>query len=192
MLPSEMSIADVDGTLLRGLHLSSVRWDDETTVVYVESIRTQFELLPLLRRNLKVSVLDVQNVEVAIGDQPESDADEPPFALDLPLTVSLEAASIQDIRVAFDNDEYLLDHLKLAGRLSGPDLDLSEFSIASDLGDLELSGNVRLAHSYKASADGTWALRMAEQPSLAGRIELRGDISRYDIQHVLTAPHAIT
>ena len=192
MLPSEMSIADVDGTLLRGLHLSSVRWDNETTVVYVESIRTQFELLPLLRRNLNVSVLDVQNVDVAIGDQPESDVDEPPFALDLPITVSLDAASIQDIRVAFDNDEYLLDHVKLAGHMSGPDLDLSEFSIASDLGDLELSGKVRLGRSYKASANGTWALRMAEQPSLAGRIELRGDISRYDIQHVLTAPHAIT
>ncbi|MDH3417271.1 MAG: hypothetical protein OEM64_13260, partial [Gammaproteobacteria bacterium] len=192
LLPSEMSIADVDGTLLRSLHLSSVRWDDETTVVYVKSVRTQFEMLPLLRRNLKVSVLDVQNVDVAIGVQPESNVDEPPFALDLPITVSLDAASIQNIRVAFDNDEYVLDQVKLAGRLSGPDLDLSEFSIASDLGDLDLSGNVRLAHAYEASAEGTWALRMAEQPSLAGRIELRGDMSRYDIQHVLTAPHAIT
>jgi translocation and assembly module TamB len=192
MLPSEMSIAGVDGTLFRGLHLNSVRWHNETLTVSVDSIRTQFELLPLLGRNLNVSVLDVQNVDMVIADLPESDPDEPPFALDLPITVSLDAASIQDIRVAFDDDEYLLDHVSLAGRLSGPDLDLSELSIASDLGDFQLSGNVRLAHSYNAFVDGTWTLRMPEQPSLAGRIELSGDISRYEIQHALTAPHAIT
>ncbi len=66
-LPHGLSVESLDGTLLRGLQLSSVRWDDESLSVSIDRVHTQFALLPLLRRNLDVSVLDVQTVAVTIG-----------------------------------------------------------------------------------------------------------------------------
>ncbi len=191
-LPSQMSIASLDGTLLRGLQLSSIRWDDDSLSISIESVHTQFALMPLLRRNLNVSALDVQTVAVMVGDLPESDAAEAPFAVDLPLTVLLDAASIRDVRVEIGYEEYLIDSIDLGGRMSGSDLNISEFDVASDLGGLALSGNVRLASPYTASADGRWTLQMPEQPPLAGQIDLRGDSSRYEIQHTLTAPYKIS
>ena len=191
-LPSQMSIASLDGTLLRGLQLRSIRWDDDSLSISIDSVHTQFALMPLLRRNLNVSALDVQTVAVMVGDLPESDAAEAPFAVDLPLTVLLDAASIRDVRVEFGDEEYLIDSIDLGGRMSGPDIDISEFDIASDLGELAVSGNVRLAGPYTASVDGRWALQMPEQPPLAGQINLRGDSSHYEIQHTLTAPYKIS
>ncbi len=191
-LPSQMSIASLDGTLLRGLQLRSIRWDDDSLSISIDSVHTQFALMPLLRRNLNVSALDVQTVAVMVGDLPESDAAEAPFAVDLPLTVLLDAASIRDVRVEIGDEEYLIDSIDLGGRMSGSDLDIAELDVASNLGELALSGNVRLASPYAASADGRWALQMPEQPPLAGQINLRGDSSRYEIQHTLTAPYKIS
>ena len=62
-LPSQMSIASLDGTLLHGLQLSSIRWDDDSLSISVDSVHTQFALLPLLRRNLDISVFDAHTVK---------------------------------------------------------------------------------------------------------------------------------
>lgn len=191
LLPNELSIASIDGTLLRGLQLNSMNWNDASLLISVDRVRTQFKLLPLLRRNLVVSLLDVQAVTAVVADRAESDAVAAAFALDLPITVSLDASSIKDVRVQIDDSEYLIDQISLSGRMSGPDLEISDFSVASDLGDVELSGNVRLSSPYETSVDGLWTLRMPEQPSLAGQLVLRGDSSQYDIQHDLTAPYSI-
>jgi translocation and assembly module TamB len=190
-LPSQMSIAGLDGTLLQGLQLSSIRWDDDSLSISVDSVHTQFALLPLLRRNLDISVFDAHTVKVMVGDLPEGGAAEAPFAVDIPLTVLLDAASIRDVRVEIDDEEYLIDSIDLGGRMSGSDLDISKFDVASNLGELAISGNVRLADPYTASVNGRWALQIPEQPRLDGQINLRGDSSRYDIQHSLTAPYKI-
>ena len=190
-LPSQMSIAGLDGTLLQGLQLSSIRWDDDSLSISVDSVHTQFALLPLLRRNLDISVFDAHTVKVMVGDLPEGGAAEAPFAVDIPLTVLLDAASIRDVRVEIDDEEYLIDSIDLGGRMSGSDLDISKFDVASNLGELAISGNVRLADPYTASVNGRWALQIPEQPRLDGQINLRGDSSRYDIQHTLTAPYKI-
>ena len=190
-LPSQMSIAGLDGTLLQGLQLSSIRWDDDSLSISVDSVHTQFALLPLLRRNLDISVFDAHTVKVMVGDLPEGDAAEAPFAVDIPLTVLLDAASVRDVRVEIDDEEYLIDSIDLGGRMSGSDLDISKFDVASNLGELAISGNVRLADPYTASVNGRWALQIPEQPRLDGQINLRGDSSRYDIQHTLTAPYKI-
>ncbi|MDH3431125.1 MAG: translocation/assembly module TamB domain-containing protein [Gammaproteobacteria bacterium] len=191
VLPGEISIASVDGTLLRGVQLNSINWHDASLLISVDSVRTQFELRPLLRRNLIVSLLDVRVVSVSVADRSDSDRDTESFALDLPIDVSLAGASITDIRVQIDDSEYRIDQIKLGGRLSGPELDLEIFSVGSDLGDIELSGNMRLASPYESSLDGLWTLRMPEQPSLAGHLVLSGNSSRYEIQHDLTEPYAI-
>ena len=190
-LPSQMSIAGLDGTLLHGLQLSSIRWDDDSLSISIDRVHTQFALLPLLRRNLDISVFDVQTVKVVVGDRPERDAAEAPFAIDIPLTVLLDAASIKDVRVEIGDQEYLIDSIDLGGRMSGSNLDISALDVASNLGELALSGNARLADPYAASVDGRWALQMPEQPALTGQINLRGDSSRYEIQHSLTAPYNI-
>jgi len=190
-LPSQMSIASLDGTLLHGLQLSSIRWDDDSLSISIDRVHTQFALLPLLRRNLDISVFDIQAVTVVVGDRPAGDAAEAPFAVDIPLTVLLDAASIKDVRVEVGDQEYLIDSIDLGGRMSGSNVDISAFDVASNLGELALSGNVRLADPYAASVDGRWALQMPEQPALTGQINLRGDSSRYEIQHSLTAPYRI-
>ncbi len=190
-LPPQMSIASLDGTLLSGLQLNSLRWDDDSLSISIDSVHTKFALLPLLRRSLSISALNVRTVEVMIGDPSESDAAQGPVAIELPITVALDAASIRDVRIQIADEEYLIDSIALGGRMSGSHLHISEFDAASNLGEIAFSGNAHLASPYTASVNGRWALQLPGKPPLAGQMQLRGDNSRYEIQHTLSSPYKI-
>lgn len=191
-LPGALQITEVHGTLLRGIDFRDVRWNDDTVDVLVDRFDTQFELLPLLKRRVQVSKLDIRNVNVLVRDTPSSDTGGPPFSLDLPIALQIGSASIKDARIETDGNELIIEQVWLGGELSGSSLRIDRLDINSELGDISLSGHGRLSGAYPATATAAWDLRLPDQAPLSGIIRVRGDTSRYELEHDLDAPYAIS
>ena len=191
LLPSALQIAEVEGTLINGVHFRSVSWTDETVTVSVDQIHTRFELLPLLRRQVRVNRLDVRNVDVVVHERPASVGNSAPFSLDLPITLLIETASITNAHVATGAGDLAIEQIWLSGQLSGSALQIDRLDVQSELGDISLSGDTRLTGDYSARTDGSWELRLPNQAPMSGNFRMQGDTSRYDIKHDLTAPYEI-
>jgi autotransporter translocation and assembly factor TamB len=191
LLPAQLSIGEVSGTLLDGVELNTTSWTDEQQTVRVNRLATEFALLPILRRELRIGDLDIQGVEVNLVEQPPTDDAGEPFSLDLPLVVTIDNATIANIQVDSNDIQLVIDRIELAGSLSGSDLQIRRLTVQSDLGDLTATASGRLAHPYTANANASWTLRLPEQPAMSGTLRLHGDAAKYNLTHELRDPYAI-
>ncbi len=191
LLPAQMSIGEVSGTLLDGVALKTTSWTDEQQTVRVNLLATDFALLPILRREIRIGDLDIQGVEILLRDRPPKDDPGEPFALDLPLAVTVDNATITNIQVDSSDNRLVIDRVELAGSLSGSDLQIRRLAVQSELGDLTATASGRLAHPFNANATAAWTLRLPEQPAMSGTLRLRGDAARYNVNHELLDPYAI-
>jgi translocation and assembly module TamB len=191
LLPAQMSIGEVSGTLLDGVALKTTSWTDEQQTVRVNLLATDFALLPILRREIRIGELDIQGVEILLRDRPPKDDPDEPFALDLPLAVTVDNATITNIQVDSSDMQLVIDRVELAGSLSGSDLQIRRLAVQSELGDLTATASGRLAHPFNANATAAWTLRLPEQPAMSGTLRLRGDAARYNVNHELLDPYAI-
>ena len=191
LLPAQMSIGEVSGTLLDGVALTTTSWTDEQQTVRVNRLATDFALLPILRRELRIGDLDIQGVEILLRDRPPADDPGETFSLDLPLAVIVDNATITNIQVDSSDSQLVIDRVELAGSLSGSDLQIRRLAVQSELGDLTATAAGRLAHPFNANATAAWTLRLPEQPAMSGTLRLRGDTAQYNVTHELLDPYAI-
>lgn len=192
LLSAELQFAEVDGTLLTGVTFRSIGWNDETVSVSVDQLTTQLKLLPLLRRQLRISNLDIRSVAVLVREGPPGAIDSAPFSIDVPISILIEKASVQDAHVVTVDRELVIEQVWLNGQLSGSALQIDRLEIQSELGDIDLSGNAHLTTPYPATATAAWELRLPHQAPMSGIFQLRGDTSRYEIEHDLNAPYEIS
>jgi translocation and assembly module TamB len=191
MLPPALQIAEVDGTLLKGVDFRAVSWTDENIQLSVDQLNTQVDLWPLLRRQVRIKNLDLRNVDIVVSEGPPADTDSGDFSLDLPVTLRIDAASIRKIRIVTGGSEFDIEEARLTGQLSGSALQIDRLEIKSTLADISLSGNAALIGDYPASAIAAWELRLQDQPPMSGMLRLQGNAARYIIEHDLDAPYEI-
>lgn len=190
-LPAALSIESVDGTFLKGLQFRNTAWQDPSATASVAELATHVELLPLLKREIRITQLALQSVVVTVSERAESAEASDPFSVDIPVKLQLENGSIESLRIATPDGEFLVDRILLAGELSGSSLDVRRFDLQSSLADIALSADVQLTGSYRVHASAGWELRPQNQAPLSGILDVRGDASRYEIQHDLDAPYAV-
>lgn len=150
-----LSIQGVEGSLLGGLRVDGLRWDDGRTVVRAERVDAELALLPLLGGRIALHALAADGVAVAIGAAPAADgeaADAAPVALPnlaierlqltrVALDVGARRAALDraTARLAMGGTRIALDDLALAapeGRIDGRlaiDLDRAPWLAGSDL-----------------------------------------------------------
>lgn len=191
LLPAQLSIGEISGTLRDGVVLDRASWTDEQQTVRVNRLATDFALLPLLRRELNIGDLDTQGVEILLFERPPKEDAGEPFSLDLPLTVTVDNAAIGNIRIDSGDLHLVIDRIELAGGLSGSDLQIRRLTVQSELGDLTATAAGRLAHPYDANANANWTLRLPEQPAMSGTLRLRGNAAQYNLNHELLDPYAV-
>lgn len=190
-LPSALQIDEVNGTLIRGLNFRSLSWTDAAAIVTVAELDTGFELMPMLRREVRIIELDLRDVDVSVREGPTSETDSAPFSVDLPIALRIESASITNAHLTAGDNEVVIKKILLSGGLSGSSLQIESFDLQSELGDISLSGDAVLNSTYATNAIAAWELRLPEQPPLSGVLKLRGDSSRYEVAHDLDVPYEI-
>ena len=188
LLPPSLQIKAVEGTVLEGIDLRSASWTDEQVQVSVELLHTKFELLPLLRRQVRINRLDVRNVDVNVSAGSSTESDGAPFSIDLPVAILIEAASVSNAHIATSGGDLEIQRIELSGQLSGSALKIGRLEVQSELGDINLSGDVRLTGAYPAALSAAWKLQMPDLPPMSGNIRLQGDSVGYEIEHNLNTP----
>ncbi|MDH3578423.1 MAG: translocation/assembly module TamB domain-containing protein [Gammaproteobacteria bacterium] len=191
LLPRALQIAEVNGTLLKGVDFRSVNWTDETVQVSIGQLDTQVDLWPLLGRQVRIRNLDLRNVDVVVSEGPRDDYDGGDFSLDLPITLRIDTASVQKIHITTGDSKFAIEEAWLAGQLSGSALQIDRLEIHSELADISLSGNAALSGDYPANATAAWEVRLQDQAPMSGMLRLRGNAARYVLEHHLDAPYEI-
>ncbi|MBT8086561.1 MAG: translocation/assembly module TamB domain-containing protein [Gammaproteobacteria bacterium] len=191
LLPAELSIDEVNGTVADGLVFQGLGWTDPAITVTVAALDAKVELSPLLRREVSISRLRVRNVDVLVGESDADKADTGPVTVDIPIALQISDAVVENTRVVSDGNDIVIAIIKLGGRLSGSDLEIDRLEVQSDLADIGLSGNARLAGAYPVSANAAWEMRLQDRPPLSGVLKLDGDSSSYAITHDLDAPYEV-
>lgn len=193
-LPDELELDPPTGTLLRGVHVAAVHWRDDALQVSIDDLVVNIELLPLFTGRIVVRALDVERVDVQLTATEAAETPDPPAGLpeiDLPVDLSLTAASIRNLTIRSANFVRTINEIRLAARMDGPDLELDEFRVLSTWLDITLSGHGRLAGRYPADIRSNWQWAVTEDLRLAGELRLEGDLRRYTLQHQLTGPVAV-
>lgn len=190
-LPQALSIESVNGSLLKGLQFRSVGWNDGTAGVAVAELDTEVELLALFKREVRISGLTIRNVDVQIAERPAKTDDSGPVAVDIPIVLRIDNASIEGARLAFAGNDIAIREIRLDGQLSGSDLTIDRLELHSELGDIGLSGSAQLSGNYPARANVAWELRLPDQLPVSGILKLQGELSRYEIESDLDAPYEI-
>lgn len=189
--PDALRVDQVSGTLLRTLEFRNVEWRDPAVDVTVAEIATTLELMPLFRREVRITSLTIGDVDIALGDGEPRETDPAPFSIDLPISLQLITAAINDVRIATSDSEFAINTVRLGGALEGSELSIRRFDLQSSQADIALSGQAQLSGDLPLDAHAAWELRLQDQPALSGLLRLRGDTTRYEVEHDLDAPYAV-
>ena len=188
LVPEQLEVAGIRGTLLRGVELYSISWRDDAMQAKADLLFVRVELWPLLQRQVNVAQIDVSGVKVVVATAPSDDAPGEPFVVDLPVDLDVDVATLVDARISVNDNTLSISRLDLSGQLEGSTLSIRQFALRSALGDVDLTGHGTLADTYRASATATWELRLPDRPILSGDLTLRGDSASYQVTHSLSSP----
>ena len=185
LLPENIRVEGVEGTLAGPLELRGIRYSDEAQQISIDSLRLEWRPQALFTGTLKVISLDVTGVEVITTDQ--SASAEPVQLPDiiLPIRVNLERARIQDVRMGIAGAEPvpLFSQLELGLELVGSGLNLHRLEL--ELPDIRLSaaGTLALSGDYPLQMRVDWRYSGLPGEPLTGDGALSGDLKRLEIRH---------
>ncbi|MBN1240120.1 MAG: translocation/assembly module TamB domain-containing protein [Gammaproteobacteria bacterium] len=193
LLPGELSVADVDGTLLTGLVLADVHYDSESVTARFDSLRLEPALAELLEGRVVLEQLIVRDGTVRLTAP--ADGEQTPVASDgaftipgIPDYVALHAMRVENVAVEVAGVPIRVTHL--AGSLKGPEVTVDALMLDAETFSLDaamraavtegaasgsITGNLVLpSEAAQAAADGRGAASDAASPSLAfdGRFDV--------------------
>jgi translocation and assembly module TamB len=188
--PGQLSLGKAGGTLLRGLRLESLAWEDETLEIAAAGVMIDIDLLPLLSRRLDVHRLAVSRFELRLEAREDEQAGGG-AEVNLPVAISVDDASIGEILVWRSGSEFSFSNTGFSASLDGPRLEVSALTTSGYGLDVDASGRIRLAGNMPLRLDGSWRQQAPASPGLAGMLQLRGNLAEVDVVHDLRAPFAV-
>ncbi len=191
VLPEGLTLGDSQGALLRGVRIRSIEWVSDPLEILAEDVYVDLKLSPLISRIVAIDELDVARIDIRTFAGEDATATSEPVSIDLPVDLSIAAASLRNITVQTNALKRSIDELRLVGGLRGSDLDVALLSLRSPWLTLDLEGSVQLSGDYAARLEADWRWAASEDLTLAGRLALDGDLRRYDLDHALQAPLAV-
>lgn len=193
-LPEALTLGTPQGSLLGGLSLDSLRWQDDRVDVTVTGIESDLELVPLIDRQLRFAYLQIASVDVVVAES-EPEPDEPsaePFELNLPVDIRVDSLVVGPVSITAPGFERQIDSVDAALSTSGSRLFVDRFDASASWADLSLNGNLRLAGRYAATLDARWRYDLSPEYPLAGALSVSGNRERYELTHGLSSPYEIS
>jgi translocation and assembly module TamB len=191
-LPPALELDAVQGSLLRGISIDSLRWRTDSADILVRGLSFDIELRPLFRRNVVIRSLVAQSVEAVLvpAGSPGDDAGGD-FAVDLPVGLAVGDALIRRINITRGDFERRIDSVELAAALHGPGLQIDRFRLTSSWLTLGVQGKLRLAPAYRADLVIDWRLRDLAERDFAGQLRVDGNAGAWGVEHALKQPVAV-
>ncbi len=190
-LPQELTIGEIRGTLVSGIDVASLDWNSETVDVAIRDLFIRVEVARLLSRQLAVRSLDVGELDVVSRSAGETESTGALPSIDLPIEVSLDASSLRKLTFTNEDSTQALDEIQVSASMKGARLDVTRLVVRSSWLSADLDGRLTLAGDYPGRIRLHWKWSQSPSQEFTGQLEARGDLRRYDVEHVLQLPHEV-
>ncbi len=193
MSDGAISVAHARGHLLGPLDLSGVRYDDgKDTRVTIGKIHLTLRAWPLLRGQLRVGDLQVDDVLVSLPQNPPPSDTNSTFSLDPPVDIWLDRAQVTAVRVSRGAQVlFAANTLDLRGSWTGAGLQLQQLDLHAPEGRVNLQGTLALGEGYRTNSQLSFAWNIGST-AYAGALVAHSNGRRAQLAFALSRPTSIT
>lgn len=192
-LPAELELGSASGSFSGDVCLASINWSSESLDVEIRDACVEIEVARLLSRHLAVRSLNVEKIAIVSRPVPDAGSSGELPSIKSALQISIDSSSLRNLSLEREQLTRVIDDIRFSGTLSGSNLDVSRLVLRSNWLNVDLDGSIELADLYRSKLDLDWQWTESPSLQLKGRLSLRGDMQRYELEHDLDAPqHLIT
>ncbi|MEA3303144.1 MAG: translocation/assembly module TamB domain-containing protein [Pseudomonadota bacterium] len=187
LLPADVSIQQIDGTLLDSLTLAGIQFSAPPHQGSLKKAHLQWQPAALLKRKIHIVDLTVDGLLLDIGETESSS--EPAQIPQLPMAIDLDSVSISNTEVTLQGETHRIDSIELSAHTRKNNFIVESLSVSAEpLKQAALKGEISLLAPYPLDFSFNWEGDLAETGLLKGEGALQGDLDALTLDHRLTAP----
>ena len=187
--PVDISIGEIEGTLLSGVILSELEVVLKNDRLTVGSLTVRWNPNDVFRGAVTFGELVATNVRYVRGEPNTDDADTGGFSA--PIRIIVRRASVDSLVLEAEDGALVFDDTVFALQLVEDRLLVHELSTRVEDVDVQAQGELRLAEDLSLSAEFTWS-RATEDYEARGEGTLNGTLSRLAVHHELFEPFQLS
>jgi translocation and assembly module TamB len=181
-----------EGTLLRGMQLDDVAYDDGSSLVRAQRLAFAWQPWRLLDATLVLDSVEIRGLrhQTRVTGAPLTEEELRSMLFELPISVALREFRVDDIEVrGTDGAVTVLDSVAGAAALDGDALTLTALDVRQD--DAHITGDLRLAQDLGLSGTLEWQV-LYDGQTYAGTLVAGGSLRQLELTHELTQPAPVS
>jgi translocation and assembly module TamB len=185
-----LSWAQADGTLMSGMRLADIAFDNGDSLVRVGRVEFAWQPWRLLDGSLvldRVDIADLRQQTRVASDSTMSEQELRDMLFSLPIAIELRAFRVDGIEVMQPTGAITaIDMVSGAAQLNSSALTLSNIDVRQ--GAARVGGNVQLASTLALSGNVSWQQQQYEGLALSGELTVAGTLQQPQLVHELQQP----
>jgi translocation and assembly module TamB len=180
IVPGEIAVGRVDGSVARGLVLTNVSYESPELTATVARLAVDARLGALLDGRVVLSRLAAERGTVTLRESSAAAAEppgEPPALPVIPGWLAVQSLQIRDVAFAAGVDTVIAE---LVASVTGPQIEIEALEAQVAGGRIEARGDARLGADAAARIDGSWTMPASPGQDAAGagdtRVELAAEV----------------
>ncbi len=189
--PGEVSVGTIKGSLMDGVVLHKVRYNDGTREVFIAEAAITIKLAALVRKQLIVTSLNISNVTFK-ELQPTSSSSVTEFPqITLPIPLHLKEAVVEsvDITQLATKEKIHLQKLSLKHfSMVGNHLQVESLNVLQEQVAVKLKGELRTTGDYPLHISSAYRIKLDHYPQISGNAIIKGHLLDCLIKSNITKP----
>ncbi len=191
LLPVDVSIQQIDGTLLDSLTLTDIQFSAAPHSGTLKKAHLQWRPAALLKRKIHIVDLTIDGLALDIGETESSS--EPAQIPQLPVAIDLDSVRITNTEVMLQGKTHHIDSIELSAHTFENRIVVESLSVSAEpVKQAALKGEISLLAPYPLDFSFNWEGDLAETGLLKGEGSLQGDLDALTLDHRMTAPVDLT
>lgn len=188
-LVPELSIVKADGLLLSEMHLQGLKYRVEQADISIESASYRLNLKDFLAKKIQFEYLHVRHVDVVLLESsPAKEQDNEAITFVMPVKLELDDFTLKGLQVQQNETRYLIESINLALLYQGQQLQIKQFSLNSDMIQLQGEAGLQLEPRLPFNVDLLVAKSVPDTTDIKARLQLQGDTQKINLTADIQAP----
>ena len=190
--PGRLIVGAASGTLSGPITLDNVQIHAPSFDAHIRSLTLDWRIMALLARNLDITRLDLQGVNIQListGNHQQLRLVRP-LPPHLPVAVTLLRLKVQGLTIATSGlvQPLSVNHARLAAQLDNRSWSVSDLQMSGAHVQVSGHGDWQFQHAEQINAQLQWQLSLPQWPAYAGQAALEGDEHLLRLNASLSAP----
>lgn len=184
LLGERLAIGGMEGRLAGPLELRDLRYRDQETELTIGRLYLAWQPVALFRGEVLINELGLEQVTAHSGAGDSSGAIVLPD-VSLPLRLRLQQGRVLDLQLVSADATTQIDVIQLGAEMQADLLHINSMSVRLPQGQLQGSGDIRLAGDYPLQLAVKWRYPVPDMGDLSGQGTLAGDLRSLQIRQRL-------